>query len=92
MSDPVYGPIHDTSRLTLMERLDCLPNVVVSLDPSCSVLDCKLPRDESYREPAGGYFCWCSLHGRLYEAEKRLRVKWHRVIQEAHRAIGEVYR
>ncbi len=59
-----------------------------SSNPQCGVLGCKLPRDESYREAAGGYFCWCTVHGEWYAARDVLNAEWQAKVKAAHAARG----
>ncbi len=73
---PNLDPMDRSPELSMIERLARSPRVTKSSNPLCSVLGCKLPRNEQYREAAGSYFCWCTMHGEWYAARKALDVEW----------------
>lgn len=53
----------------------------------CSILNCKLPQNEMYRDSKFERFCWCTLHGEYYAAINKLRKEWLLRINAANKQI-----
>lgn len=84
--DPADYPMPEMShidRLGHMNKKNERDGGPRSANPNCSVHGCCLPRDEDYREAAGGYFCWCKPHGQWYEEERELKKRWRVEIKAA---------